>query len=210
MRLSKQQSCCFNLGVIKPMLNLKNSLQVSDKLASQIVIDNRNYATGSRSFTKTIDMLIADGYQWFNMVSPNTKGEVIGVGEVKKNDSSFINPIDAETFVKIKMLIAKGLNPTYAYTLSRARKSLTDAQYNQKVDLNRNVSGRLSDYKRQLINRANQLDPSNNTQVKRSFKDQLHFNNVKLIAKLKDVEDKNLDTEKLVSLYSQINVLLSK
>jgi hypothetical protein len=62
----------------------------------------------------------------------------------------------------------------------------------------------------QLINRANQLDPSNNTQVKRSFKDQLHFNNVKLIAKLKDVEDKNLDTEKLVSLYSQINVLLSK
>ena len=68
----------------------------------------------------------------------------------------------------------------------------------------------LSDYKKQLINRANQLDPSNNTQVKRSFKDQLHFNNVKLIAKLKDVEDKTLDTEKLVSLYSQINVLLSK
>jgi hypothetical protein len=68
--------------------NLKNSLQVSDKLASQLVIDNQNHAKGSRSFIKTIDMLIEDGYQWFNMVSPNTKGEVIGVGEVKKNDNS--------------------------------------------------------------------------------------------------------------------------
>ena len=121
------------------MPNLKNSLQVSDKLEKQILLDNQTYKKGLRSTTRTIDMLIAEGYQWFNMVSPKTKGEVIGVGEVKKNENSFVNPIDVDTFDKIKSIIAKGLNPTYAYTLTRSRKSLTQAQYNQKVDLNRDV-----------------------------------------------------------------------
>jgi len=191
------------------MPNFKNSLQVSDKLAKQIVVDNQNHAKGSRSFVKTIDMLIEDGYQWFNMVAPSTKGEVIGIGEVKKNENSFVNPLDAETFVSIKMLIAKGLNPTYAYTLTRTRKSLTDAQYNQKVDLNRNVSGRLSDYKRQLINRASQLDPSNNSQgKKKTFKESLVLSNNKLITKLKDMEDPTLDIDKVISLLGQINTIV--
>ena len=191
------------------MPNFKNSLQVSDKLAKQIVVDNQNHAKGSRSFIKTIDMLIEDGYQWFNMVAPSTKGEVIGIGEVKKNENSFVNPLDAETFVSIKMLIAKGLNPTYAYTLTRTRKSLTDAQYNQKVDLNRNVSGRLSDYKRQLINRASQLDPSNNSQgKKKTFKESLVLSNNKLISKLKDMEDPTLDIDKVISLLGQINTIV--
>ena len=191
------------------MPNLKNSLQVSDKLAKQLVVDNQNHAKGSRSFIKTIDMLIEDGYQWFNMVAPSTKGEVIGIGEVKKNENSFVNPLDAETFVSIKMLIAKGLNPTYAYTLTRTRKSLTDAQYNQKVDLNRNVSGRLSDYKRQLINRASQLDPSNNSQgKKKTFKESLVLSNNKLISKLKDMEDPTLDIDKVISLLGQINTIV--
>jgi len=191
------------------MPNFKNSLQVSDKLAKQLVVDNQNHAKGSRSFIKTIDMLIEDGYQWFNMVAPSTKGEVIGIGEVKKNENSFVNPLDAETFVSIKMLIAKGLNPTYAYTLTRTRKSLTDAQYNQKVDLNRNVSGRLSDYKRQLINRASQLDPSNNSQgKKKTFKESLVLSNNKLISKLKDMEDPTLDIDKVISLLGQINTIV--
>jgi len=191
------------------MPNFKNSLQVSDKLAKQLVVDNQNHAKGSRSFVKTIDMLIEDGYQWFNMVAPSTKGEVIGIGEVKKNENSFVNPLDAETFVSIKMLIAKGLNPTYAYTLTRTRKSLTDAQYNQKVDLNRNVSGRLSDYKRQLINRASQLDPSNNSQgKKKTFKESLVLSNNKLITKLKDMEDPTLDIDKVISLLGQINTIV--
>ena len=65
------------------MPTLKNSLQVSAKLADQLVKDNSNHAKSKRSTIATIDMLIDHGFKWFNMVSPNTKGEVIGVGEVK-------------------------------------------------------------------------------------------------------------------------------
>ena len=208
MMLSKQQSCCFNYGEFKPMLNLKNSLQVSDKLAKQIVVDNQNHAKGSRSFQTTINLLIEEGYQWFNMVSPTTKGEVIGIGVVKKSETTLVNPMPAESFVKIKALIAKGLNPTYAYTLTRARKSLTDAQYNQKVDLNRNVSGRLSDYKKQLINRASQLEDGGTPIRQKSFKESLVFNNNKLIVKLKDMEDPTLDILKIVNLLGQINAIV--
>ena len=190
------------------MPNLKNSLQVSDKLEKQILLDNQTYKKGLRSTTRTIDMLIAEGYQWFNMVSPKTKGEVIGVGEVKKNENSFVNPIDVDTFDKIKSIIAKGLNPTYAYTLTRSRKSLTQAQYNQKDDLNRDVSGRLSDYKKQLINRANLLSGSNGKQEKKTFKQSFVLANNKMIAKLKGMEDNTLETAKIISLLSQINVIV--
>ena len=93
------------------MPNLKNSLQVSEKLGSQITLDNSNYSKIARSTAKTIDMLISGGFQWYNMVSPNTKGDVIGVGETKNNDNSFINPMSAESFTSLKMYIAKGLNP---------------------------------------------------------------------------------------------------
>ena len=190
------------------MPNLKNSLQVSEKLGSQIVLDNSNHAKSSRSTAKTIDMLISGGFQWFNMVSPNTKGEVIGVGETKKNDNSFINPMSAESFTSLKMYIAKGLNPRYAYTLERGAKSLTESQKTMKAVLNRNVSGRLSDYKKQLINRANMLSGGNGKQEKKTFKQSLVYSNNKLIAKLKGMEDATLDTAKIISLLSQINVVI--
>jgi hypothetical protein len=190
------------------MPTLKNSLQVSEKLGSQIVLDNSNHAKSARSTAKTIDMLISGGFQWFNMVSPNTKGEVIGVGETKKNENSFINPMSAESFVALKMYIAKGLNPRYAYTLERGAKSLTESQKTMKAVLNRNVSGRLSDYKKQLINRANMLSGSNGKQEKKTFRQSLVYSNNKLIAKLKGMEDNTLDTAKIISLLSQINIVV--
>jgi|TARA_R110002124_G_scaffold171831_1_gene339525 hypothetical protein len=190
------------------MPNLKNSLQVSDKLAKQIVSDNQNHAKGIRSTAKTIDMLIESGFKWFNMVSPNTKGEVIGVGETKKNDNSFVNPMPAESFVALKMYIAKGLNPTYAYTLTRGAKSLTESQKTMKAVLNRNVSGRLSDYKKQLINRDNLLSGSNGKQEKKTFKESLVLSNNKLISKLKGMEDATLDIDKVISLLGQINTIV--
>tara|TARA_R100000742_G_C4262900_1_gene80745 strand:- start:339 stop:935 length:597 start_codon:yes stop_codon:yes gene_type:complete len=190
------------------MPTLKNSLQVSEKLEKQILVDNQNHKKGLKSTARTIDMLIADGYQWFNMVSPKTKGEIIGVGEIKKNENSFVNPIDVDTFNKIKSIIARGLNPIYAYTLTRSRKTLTQAQYNQKVDLNRDVSGRLSDYRKQLINRANLLSGSNTQQVKKTFRQSFVLANNKMIAKLKGMEDSTLDTAKIISLLSQINVVV--
>ena len=190
------------------MPTLKNSLQVSDKLAKQLVSDNSVLAKSTRSTAKTVDMLIADGFQWFNMVSPNTKGEVIGVGKVKKNDNSFVNNMSAESFIAFKVNIAKGLDPRYAYTLTRGAKSLTESQKTMKAVLNRNVYGRLSDYKKQLINRANMLSGSNGKQEKKTFKQSLVFNNNKLIAKLKGMEDNTLDTAKIISLLSQINVIV--
>ena len=190
------------------MPTLKNSLQVSEKLGSQIVLDNSNHAKSARSTAKTIDMLISGGFQWFNMVSPNTKGEVIGVGETKKNENSFINPMSAESFVALKMYIAKGLNPRYAYTLERGAKSLTESQKTMKAVLNRNVSGRLSDYKKQLINRANMLSGSNGKQEKKTFKQSFVLANNKMIAKLKGMEDNTLDTAKIISLLSQINIVV--
>ena len=189
------------------MSALKNSLQVTEKLGSQITLDNSNHAKSARSTAKTIDMLIAGGFQWFNMVSPNTKGEVIGVGETKKNDNSFINPMSAESFASLKMYIAKGLDPRYAYTLTRGAKSLTESQKTMKAVLNRNVSGRLSDYKKQLINRANMLSGSNGKQEKKTFRQFLVYNNNKLIAKLKGMEDATLDIDKVISLLGQINVI---
>lgn len=190
------------------MPTLKNSLQVSDKLAKQLISDNSVLAKSTRSTAKTVDMLIADGFQWFNMVSPNTKGEVIGVGEVKKNENSFVNNMSAESFVAFKVNIAKGLNPRYAYTLTRGAKSLTESQKTMKAVLNRNVSGRLSDYKKQLINRANMLSGSNGKQEKKTFRQSLVYSNNKLIAKLKGMEDATLDTAKLISLLGQINVIV--
>ena len=190
------------------MPNFKNSLQVSDKLAKQLVVDNQNHAKGSRSFIKTIDMLIEDGYQWFNMVAPSTKGEVIGIGEVKKNENSFVNPMPAETFIALKVFIAQGLNPRYAYTLTRGAKSLTESQKTMKAVLNRNVSGRLSDYKKQLINRDNMLSGSNGKQDKKTFKQSLVLSNNKLITKLKDMEDPTLDIDKVISLLGQINTIV--
>jgi len=189
------------------MPTLKNSLQVSDKLAKQLVSDNSVLAKSTRSTAKTVDMLIADGFQWFNMVSPNTKGEVIGVGKVKKNDNSFVNNMSAESFIAFKVNIAKGLDPRYAYTLTRGAKSLTESQKTMKAVLNRNVSGRLSDYKKQLINRANMLSGSNGKQEKKTFRQSLVYSNNKLIAKLKGMEDATLDTAKLISLLGQINVV---
>ena len=189
------------------MPNLKNSLQVSEKLEKQLISDNSVLAKSTRSTAKTVDMLIAEGFQWFNMVSPNTKGEVIGVGEVKKNDNSFVNNMSAESFIAFKVNIAKGLNPRYAYTLTRGAKSLTESQKTMKAVLNRNVSGRLSDYKKQLINRANMLSGSNGKQEKKTFRQSLVFSNNKLIAKLKGMEDATLDTAKLISLLGQINVI---
>ena len=190
------------------MPNLKNSLQVSDKLATQLVSDNSVLAKSTRSTAKTVDMLIADGFQWFNMVSPNTKGEVIGVGKVKKNDNSFVNNMSAESFIAFKVNIAKGLDPRYAYTLTRGAKSLTESQKTMKAVLNRNVYGRLSDYKKQLINRANMLSGGNGKQEKKTFKQSLVYSNNKLIAKLKGMEDATLDTAKIISLLSQINVVV--
>ena len=190
------------------MPTLKNSLQVSDKLAKQLVSDNSVLAKSTRSTAKTVDMLIADGFQWFNMVSPNTNGEVIGVGKVKKNDNSFVNNMSAESFIAFKVNIAKGLDPRYAYTLTRGAKSLTESQKTMKAVLNRNVYGRLSDYKKQLINRANMLSGSNGKQDKKTFKQSLVFNNNKLIAKLKGMEDNTLDTAKIISLLSQINIVV--
>jgi len=187
------------------MPTLKNSLQVSDKLAKQLVSDNSVLAKSTRSTAKTVDMLIADGFQWFNMVSPNTKGEVIGVGKVKKNDNSFVNNMSAESFIAFKVNIAKGLDPRYAYTLTRGAKSLTESQKTMKAVLNRNVYGRLSDYKKQLINRANMLSGSNGKQDKKTFKQSLVFNNNKLIAKLKGMEDATLDIDKVIVLLGQIN-----
>lgn len=187
------------------MSALKNSPQVTEKLGSQITLDNSNYSKSARSTAKTIDMLISGGFQWYNMVSPNTKGEVVGVGETKKNENSFINPMSAESFVALKMYIAKGLNPRYAYTLERGAKSLTESQKTMKAVLNRNVSGRLSDYKKQLINRANMLSGSNGKQAKKTFKESLVFNNNKLIAKLKGMEDATLDIDKVIVLLGQIN-----
>tara|TARA_R110002020_G_scaffold393936_1_gene604016 strand:- start:145 stop:741 length:597 start_codon:yes stop_codon:yes gene_type:complete len=189
------------------MPTLKNSLQVSEKLESQIIKDNSNHAKSKRSTKTTIDMLVNHGFQWFNMVSPNTKGEVIGIGEVKKNENSFVNPMSAESFMDLKRSIAKGLDPRYAYTLDRSAKSLTDSQKTMKADLNRNVSGRLSDYKKSLINLANQQDGSNGKQEKKTFRQSLVFSNNKLIAKLKGMEDATLDTAKLISLLGQINVI---
>ena len=190
------------------MPNLKNSLQVSDKLGSQITLDNSNHAKSARSTAKTIDMLISNGFKWFNMVSPNTKGEVIGVGEVKKNENSFVNNMSAETFVALKVFIAQGLNPRYAYTLTRGAKSLTESQKTMKAVLNRNVSGRLSDYKKQLINRDNMLSGSNGKQDKKTFKQSLVLSNNKLITKLKDMEDPTLDIGKVISLLGQINAIV--
>ena len=190
------------------MPTLKNSLQVADKLATQLVSDNSVLAKSTRSTAKTVDMLIADGFQWFNMVSPNTKGEVIGVGKVKKNDNSFVNNMSAESFIAFKVNIAKGLDPRYAYTLTRGAKSLTESQKTMKAVLNRNVYGRLSDYKKQLINRANMLSGSNGKQDKKTFKQSLVFNNNKLIDKLKGMEDNTLDTAKIISLLSQINIVV--
>ena len=190
------------------MPTLKNSLQVSDKLAKQLVSDNSVLAKSTRSTAKTVDMLIADGFQWFNMVSPNTKGEVIGVGKVKKNDNSFVNNMSAESFIAFKVNIAKGLDPRYAYTLTRGAKSLTESQKTMKAVLNRNVYGRLSDYKKQLINRANMLSGGNGKQEKKTFKQSLVYSNNKLIAKLKGMEDATLDTAKIISLLSQINVVV--
>ena len=190
------------------MPNLKNSLQVSDKLGSQITLDNSNHAKSARSTAKTIDMLISNGFKWFNMVSPNTKGEVIGVGEVKKNENSFVNNMSAETFVALKVFIAQGLNPRYAYTLTRGAKSLTESQKTMKAVLNRNVSGRLSDYKKQLINRDNMLSGSNGKQDKKTFKQSLVLSNNKLITKLKDMEDPTLDIDKVISLLGQINAIV--
>ena len=190
------------------MPTLKNSLQVSDKLAKQLVSDNSVLAKSTRSTAKTVDMLIADGFQWFNMVSPNTKGEVIGVGKVKKNDNSFVNNMSAESFIAFKVNIAKGLDPRYAYTLTRGAKSLTESQKTMKAVLNRNVYGRLSDYKKQLINRANLLSGSNGKQEKKTFKQSFVLANNKMIAKLKGMEDNTLDTAKIISLLSQINVIV--
>jgi len=190
------------------MPNLKNSLQVSEKLGSQITLDNSNHAKSARSTAKTIDMLISDGFKWFNMVSPNTKGEVTGVGETKKNENSFVNPMSAETFVALKVFIAQGLNPRYAYTLTRGAKSLTESQKTMKAVLNRNVSGRLSDYKKQLINRDNMLSGSNGKQDKKTFKQSLVLSNNKLITKLKDMEDPTLDIDKVISLLGQINAIV--
>ena len=190
------------------MPNLKNSLQVSEKLGSQITLDNSNYSKSARSTAKTIDMLISGGFQWYNMVSPNTKGEVIGVGKVKKNDNSFVNNMSAESFIAFKVNIAKGLDPRYAYTLTRGAKSLTESQKTMKAVLNRNVYGRLSDYKKQLINRANMLSGGNGKQEKKTFKQSLVYSNNKLIAKLKGMEDATLDTAKIISLLSQINVVV--
>ena len=190
------------------MLKLKNSLQVSEKLGSQITLDNSNHAKSTRSTAKTIDMLISNGFKWFNMVSPNTKGEVTGVGETKKNENSFVNPMSAETFVALKVFIAQGLNPRYAYTLTRGAKSLTESQKTMKAVLNRNVSGRLSDYKKQLINRDNMLSGSNGKQDKKTFKQSLVLSNNKLITKLKDMEDPTLDIDKVISLLGQINAIV--
>ena len=187
------------------MPTLKNSLQVSDKLAKQLVSDNSVLAKSTRSTAKTVDMLIADGFQWFNMVSPNTKGEVIGVGKVKKNDNSFVNNMSAESFIAFKVNIAKGLDPRYAYTLTRGAKSLTESQKTMKAVLNRNVYGRLSDYKKQLINRANMLSGGNGKQEKKTFKQSLVYSNNKLIAKLKGMEDATLDIDKVIVLLGQIN-----
>ena len=188
------------------MSALKNSLQVTEKLESQIVKDNSNHAKSARSTKTTIEMLVNHGFQWFNMVSPNTKGEVVGVGETKKNENSFVNPMSAESFMDLKRSIAKGLNPRYAYTLDRSAKSLTDSQKTMKADLNRNVSGRLSDYKKSLINLANQQDGSNGNQgPKKTFRQTLVLNNNKLIAKLKGMEDATLDIDKVIVLLGQIN-----
>ena len=190
------------------MPTLKNSLQVSAKLADQLVKDNSNHAKSKRSTIATIDMLIDHGFKWFNMVSPNTKGEVIGVGEVKKNENSFVNPMSAEEFFKLKYKIAMGLNPRYAYTLDRSAKTLTDSQKTMKAELNRNVSGRLSDYKKQLINRENLLTGSNGRQEKKTFKQSFVLNNNKMIEKLKSMEDATLDTSAIIKLLSQINVIV--
>ncbi len=187
------------------MPTLKNSLQVSEKLEKQLISDNSVLAKSTRSTAKTVDMLIAEGFQWFNMVSPNTKGEVIGIGEVKKNDNSFVNNMPAESFMAFKVSIAKGLDPRYAYTLTRGAKSLTESQKTMKAVLNRNVSGRLSDYKKQLINRANMLSGSNGKQEKKTFRQSLVYNNNKLIAKLKGMEDATLDIDKVIVLLGQIN-----
>ena len=190
------------------MSALKNSLQVTEKLGSQIVKDNSALAKSKRSTKMTVDMFVDHGFKWFNMVSPTTKGEVIGVGEVKKNENSFVNPMSAEEFFKLKYKIAMGLNPRYAYTLDRSAKTLTDSQKTMKAELNRNVSGRLSDYKKQLINRENLLTGSNGRQEKKTFKQSFVLNNNKMIEKLIGMEDATLDTSAIIKLLSQINVIV--
>ena len=52
------------------------------------------------------------------------------------------------------------------------------------------------------------LSGGNGKQEKKTFKQSLVYSNNKLIAKLKGMEDATLDTAKIISLLSQINVVV--